>query len=148
MVTEASPGRSPRHGPAVRRRAAAAGAVALVVLLPGCGSAQDGTVQDVAARFYAAVQARDGTEACRLLSTDTRQELTRSSGTSCPMSVLEEDLPRVTGEGEARVFSTTAQVRYRNETAFLARFQDGWKVMAAGCHPQPEERYDCLVKGG
>ncbi len=119
-----------------------------VLVLTGCGSTQDGTVRDVAARFYAAVEARDGTQACRLLSTDTRQELAQSSGSPCPRSVLEEDLPRVTGNGTARVFSTTAQVRYRNETAFLARFQDGWKVMAAGCHPTAEERYDCLVKGG
>jgi hypothetical protein len=40
------------------------------------------------------------------------------------------------------------QVRFAQDTIFLARFQSGWKVMAAGCSPVPGHPYDCRLQGG
>ena len=31
---------------------------------------------------------------------------------------------------------------------FLSQFPDGWKVVAAGCIPQPGRPYQCTVEGG
>ena len=44
-----------------------------------------------------------------------------------------------------------AQVRYRQGTVFLALFDDGWLVTAAGCLRTSEDRsepYDCDIEGG
>ena len=46
------------------------------------------------------------------------------------------------------MFGTTAQVRYEGETLFLARFDDTWRVVAAGCTAQRPKPYDCLLQGG
>lgn len=45
------------------------------------------------------------------------------------------------------VFGTMAQVRYPEDTVFLARFRSGWRVMAAACSPQAHDPYDCRIKG-
>jgi hypothetical protein len=45
-------------------------------------------------------------------------------------------------------FGTMAQVRFAQDTMFLAEFKDGWKVMAAGCAPEPGHPYDCQLQGG
>jgi hypothetical protein len=39
-----------------------------------------------------------------------------------------------------------AQVRYAGETAFLTRFEDGWRIVAAACTPV-RSRYDCSIQG-
>jgi hypothetical protein len=33
------------------------------------------------------------------------------------------------------------------DTVFLARFDGGWRVMAADCSPRAEQPYECQVKG-
>jgi hypothetical protein len=40
-----------------------------------------------------------------------------------------------------------AQVRFRQDTVFMAQFRDGWKVMAADCAPRPDKPYDCQIQG-
>jgi hypothetical protein len=40
-----------------------------------------------------------------------------------------------------------AQVRFADETLFLAEFDGDWRVLAAGCTPA-DSRFDCTVKGG
>ena len=45
----------------------------------------------------------------------------------------------------------SAQVRYADDTVFLARFDDGWRVTAAGCERVSSDDavpYDCVVDGG
>jgi hypothetical protein len=122
-------------------------ALPLVLAATGCANADDQVVARVAADFYAAVSSGDGTAACALLAPKTTSELEQSAGTPCAKAVLEEDIPRAGGARSAKVFGTMAQVDLGSDTAFLARFRDGWKVMAVGCTPVPRLPYDCAVSG-
>ncbi|MDI6911624.1 hypothetical protein [Nocardioides sp.] len=133
-----------------RGSSVATAVVGLVVLVSvaGCANSQDGEVRRVADSFYAAVGSHDGGAACDALAPGTVQELEESAEAPCREAILSEDLPGAGAVGSVHVFGTTAQVRYGDDTAFLSRFQFGWRVMAAACRPQPHGPYDCQVKGG
>jgi hypothetical protein len=120
----------------------------LVLATAACGSAQERPAREVAERFHAALAQRDGRTACALLAPETLDELEQSAQDPCEQAVLAEGLLGVRSPEQVRVFGTMAQVRYDAETVFLTRFQQGWKVMAVGCTPEPAERYDCRVEGG
>jgi hypothetical protein len=121
------------------------------VLVPGvaaCGPVHEDAVRRTASDFYAAYAADEGATACAALAPRTRSELEQSAGKPCAEAVLEEDLPQVDEPLEIRVFGTQAEVVWRGETTFLARFRGGWKVMAAACTPREDHPYDCRVAGG
>ncbi len=129
-------------------RAVVAGVVTAVVLT-GCAAAQDGAVESAAAQFADAVTQGDGSAACRLLAPRTKSELEASAGEPCRASVVQEMESRPGGpqsEG-VEVFGTAARVRTGRDTIFLARFQGGWKVSAAGCTTTPSGIYECVLKG-
>ena len=121
-----------------------------VLVLGGsaCGSSQDLPAQDAVEQFYAAITRQDGRAACRLLAPETLKAVEESAQAPCAEGVLQELPPEERRPEQVRVFGTMAQVGYTDETVFLTRFQDGWKVMAAGCSPGAVERYDCQVEGG
>lgn len=127
------------------RRTAAAVVVCLGVMT-GCGGSQDDAVRAVVDDFYGAVSADDGQTACAALAPTTRSELEESSGKACAEAVLGEEVPGVTAPTAVEVFGTSAQVRFRGETAFLTRLAEGWRVVSAVCTPAPEH-YDCRIQG-
>ncbi|WP_203045049.1 hypothetical protein [Pimelobacter simplex] len=51
-------------------------------------------------------------------------------------------------EIETEVYATAAQVRTGTDTVFLGRFDDGWRVVAAGCAASGDAPYECAVEGG
>ena len=121
----------------------------LLAALAGCSGDADERVADVAARFYGALADADGEAACGLLAPSTRAELESSSGEPCAEAVLAEvagsrDRPDVDAAGDA------ASARVGADTAFLAEYDAGWLVVAAGCDPPTAEDrpYDCTVHGG
>jgi hypothetical protein len=118
-------------------------------VLTGCAAAQDRPAENAAARFADAVAKGDGPAACRLLAPRTKSELESSAGEPCRDSVIQEMESRPDGpDGEgAEVFGTAARVSTSRDTMFLARFQGGWKVSAAGCTPTPSGIYECVLKG-
>lgn len=134
-----------------RRAGILASAVGVLLLLTGCTGAQDSEVSDVAQAFHRALAEHDGAEACRLLAPGTRSELEQSSGHPCDKAVLAEKVPASGDLGSVRVYDTMAQVRFTSDTVddtvFLARFQFGWRVLAAACHRTIADRYDCTVSG-
>jgi hypothetical protein len=131
------------------RSVALLSAGALVALgLTGCAQPHDEDVDRVASAFYAAHSAGDGAAACVQLAPRTASELEQSAGEPCEKAVLEEKLPDVSEATDIRVFGTQAEVTWDGETTFLARFQDGWKVMGAECEPRPGRPYDCQISGG
>lgn len=133
---------------ACRRQFAAGGiTLAALVVVSGCTSSSAPTVEDVAQQFYQAFSAGDGASACDLLAPKTRQEVEESGGTSCATVLLGKALPDVGTARDATVFGDQAQIRFDGDTTFLAEYPDGWKVVAAGCTPNAELPYDCLVKG-
>jgi hypothetical protein len=119
------------------------------VVLTGCSATQDGAVESAATQFADAVAQGDGPAACRLLAPRTKSELEASAGEPCRDSVVQEMESRPGGpqrEG-VEVFGTAARVRTGRDTIFLARFQGGWKVSAAGCATTPSGIYECVLKG-
>lgn len=114
----------------------------------GCGPVHEDAVRRTASDFYAAYAADDGTTACDALAPRTKSELEQSTGKPCAEALLAEDLPQVDEPLDIRVFGTQAEVVWRGETTFLARFRGGWKVMAAACSPRENHPYDCQVAGG
>ncbi|GGM99591.1 hypothetical protein GCM10009721_28290 [Terrabacter tumescens] len=121
----------------------------VVLLLAGCsgqGGAESQNAVDAALRFATAVQGDAGT-ACDLLAPGTRQELEDQDG-PCPTALPDQNLPRASGPGEAEVYGKDAIVRLSGDTIFLARFDEGWRVTAAGCVDAGKDKpYSCSVKG-
>ena len=121
----------------------------LAATVSGCGSAQQAAVESTAVRFYTAVQGGDGAGACDLLAPRTKSDLEQSAGKACDAAILEEDIPAVGTPQTTQVFGTSGRVDFGNEKAFMARFQGGWKLMAAACTPQRQAQpYDCRISGG
>lgn len=131
-----------------RKSAAAASVVLLTGALSGCSNAADGDVRSTATAFYRAVAEHHAMSACAALAPKTRSELEKSAGKPCEDAILEEDIPSVVQPRTVQRFGTMAKVDFDGETAFLARFQDGWKVMAAVCSDQKDKPYDCQIQGG
>ncbi len=112
-----------------------------------CGSGASDASSTVAERFYRAIEAEDGATACSLLAPKTLREVEESEKASCDTAILDEDIPVGGAVTDLHQYGGQAQVRLRGDTAFLAEFDDGWKIVAAACTPQGEQPYDCKLKG-
>jgi hypothetical protein len=132
----------------VTRRTIATASAVLLLGLSGCANAQDDEVTSTAEAFYRALADDDGATACAALAPETKSELEKSAEQPCEDAILDEDIPSVVDPRDVQTFGTMAKVDFGAETAFLARFQDGWKVMAAACKDLPTSPYDCAVQGG
>jgi hypothetical protein len=134
-------------------RSSAAGRVVLLSLLvatlAGCslGPAEDGP-SSAAKSFATAWAHKDGAALCSRLAPDTRAEVAQSAKKPCAQGILDEDLPDAGRVRSTQVWGRAAQVSLTGDTFFLSRFQDGWKVLAAGCKPQSDKPYDCQLQGG
>lgn len=115
--------------------------------LSGCG-ASPAPAAAVADRFYEAVDASDWSVACAYLAPETTDELEQSAGKPCPAALANEAPSDPGAMGRSVEYGTMTQVRYQNDTVFLARFQTGWKVMAAECSPVAGHPYTCRLQGG
>lgn len=123
-------------------------AALLAASLSGCSTVHEPAVMATVSDFYAALGAGNGSAACALLAPGTRSELEQSSKQPCDRVILQEGVARPGVRRGLDVFGTMAQVRFDRDTVFLARFDDGWKVMATACKRVPGAPYDCSVKGG
>jgi hypothetical protein len=133
--------------PIASRSLLAGAAVATLALTTGCGSQQPAAMS-VATKFVQALGNSNPTAACRYLAPKTKADLESSAGKACPAALTEEKMPSPGPVKDSKTFGTMAQVRFAKDTLFIARFNSGWKVMAAGCKPQPGQPYDCQLKGG
>ena len=122
--------------------------LALIPVVAGCAAADRPDVESVVTHFYDAYDRRDGAAACSLLAPPARHEVEKATGVSCARGLLQEHLPRAGRVGRTTVSGDQAQVRLGGDTAFVAKFPGGWKVVAAGCSPQPQQPYDCEVEAG
>lgn len=128
----------------VRVRSRPGGAVVLaagVVLLGGCGDLSGAEVEDVATAF-----ARAGGEPatrCDLLAGSTLAQVQQEG----PCEDVLVELPLGSGEVTAvEVWGEEAQVRLSDDTLFLTRTADGWRISAAACTPRGAELpYACEV---
>lgn len=134
-----------------RRRTTGAGlAAVLAVSLAGCsGVSERDEAQAAATRFVAALASPES--ACALLAPGTRAALIDQAGSSCAAALAQQHLPRAA----AAVLSVSAaghsaQVVLVTQAIFLARFDDGWRITAAGCSRPSADLsvpYACMVKG-
>ncbi|MFL6141458.1 MAG: hypothetical protein ACJ72N_06250 [Labedaea sp.] len=134
------------------RRIARTGSVGVLVgmllaVLTGCAN-QDGEQQaaGVAARFLDAAGRGDTATACALLTPRVREDQAVAEGQSCARSLPVDRLRggAVTGTD---VWSEWARVSTDGGAVFLTEFDSGWLVTAAGCQPNGDAPYRCVVGG-
>ena len=120
------------------------------LLLAGCGSVAGREPEQTAREFAMAIDQEDGRAACRLLAPSTRSELQQSSPKPCAAALLAELNTPLGLHLTSQVYGDESLVEFEHDTAFLALFDDGWRVVAAGCSPPPSDdrAYDCRVEGG
>ncbi|MFD5574427.1 hypothetical protein [Streptomyces cadmiisoli] len=139
-----------RTGYGVCRVRRATGAVLLLVgLTGGCAglSARGADAAAAAEAFESAVRGGDHAAACFLLAPQTRSELMESRGAGCAAALGEARLPAPGARRGVQVYGRQAMVTFEADTLFLSQFPGSWRVVAAGCVPEPGEPYNCRVKG-
>ncbi|MFF8375617.1 hypothetical protein ACF07V_05675 [Streptomyces sp. NPDC015661] len=138
-----------RHRPAGRPWCGLLLAAAVALGATGCGgpAPRQDAAAAAAAAFEAAAAADDHVRACALLAPETRQQLEQNAQKTCPAAFASQELPTTRGIREVEAYGRQAMVRMEGDTLFLSLFTAGWKVMAAGCTPRPDQPYNCLIKG-
>src|SRR3954447_14312227 len=135
-----------RSGPVSTHRSlpAVALAAAASVVLSGCGSLSSDDVTRTARAFAAADD--DPDLRCSLLAKQTLSALVENEGGSCEDAV--QDLPLGSGEIlSTDVWGNEAQVKLSDDTFFLTRTPDGWRVTAPPCRSQGSDQpYECQVE--
>ena len=112
----------------------------------GPGAPRANAAGEVASTFATAVRA-EPSAACGLLAPDTREELEATSG-PCAQAIAKAGVPQPGPVLDVQVYGLDAMVRLEHDTMFLALFDRGWRVTAAGCTPQEQHRpYSCQIKG-
>jgi hypothetical protein len=132
------------------RWTAAVGATVLVTGLAGCSQGGRGTPTGplhAVETFEAALKRGDAASACDLLAPPTRKELEQSQREKCAKALPGQDIPATTSEADLDVFGDEAIARVAGDVLFLTNVGGTWMVSAAGCKPQPDQPYDCEVKG-
>lgn len=125
------------------------GFVALAATLGGCSSLGNDTsgAARAAQAFHAAAAGGDGAAACSRLSTRVADELEQSAGAPCAEAVLKADVPSAGAVRHVQVWGGRALVVLDHDAVFLAEFDAGWRVTAAGCSARKDRPYECSVKG-
>jgi hypothetical protein len=132
------------------RQTAALFAFALLLVLPGCGTAErERDVSSVTERFHAALGQEDGAAACALLTEETASKLEGQEKRPCDQAILDLELAKGGTVDETRVEVTSAIATLaEGGSAFLDEGPDGWRVAAAGCTPTaPNQPYECELEG-
>lgn len=120
-------------------------ALVSATVLAGCAAEDDrSAASDVATRFLSAAADGDTETACALLTPRTREDLVTSDG-SCTESLPVEELTGTVSGSDT--WSEWAKVDTDGGTLFLTEFESGWLVSAAGCQPEQDAPYRCLVGG-
>jgi hypothetical protein len=124
-------------------------AVALAAVVAGCSGRVDPQAEaaGAAARAFTLAARGDPSTACGLLAPSTATEVEQTAG-SCAGGLADAELPEGGGLREVQVYGLDAMVRLEQDTVFLARFDDGWRITAAGCTPRGDGPYECDIKGG
>ena len=89
--------------------------------------------------------------ACALLAPETVREVEDLSDKPCVRALPALDLPAGGAIDRLTVAGHSGEAVLAGDTIFLALFDDGWRVIAAGCTAQgsdPQRPYDCTVKAG
>ncbi|MFJ7957750.1 hypothetical protein ACIQ62_15830 [Streptomyces sp. NPDC096319] len=126
------------------------GVTTAVIVLGACGAPQ--ARQEEAARagrfFEESLAAGDFRAACALLAPESREQLAEGEEKPCAEALAGQDLPRGGGVRSVDVYGRQALLGLRGDTLFLSEFDEGWRVVAAGCVAEPGDTpYHCVLKG-
>jgi hypothetical protein len=118
----------------------------VALLVAGCSSGdREQEVSQRAESFLKAAAGGDTGTACSLLAPKTLEDLSTSEGSSCP-EALPADRLRAGTVQSVQVWSDRAKVDTDGGSVFLAEFDNGWRVAAAGCTSRGESLpYRCVV---
>ncbi|MFC7598272.1 hypothetical protein ACFQU3_23385 [Terrabacter sp. GCM10028922] len=132
-----------------RRRAVPSLLVPLAVVLGGCSAGEEPAAADAARSFLALVRS-DPARACDLLAPRTFEHLAEDGDGECTKGLDDSEPPPGGDVRGATVAGRSAQVVLGDQVVFLARFDVGWRVTAAGCERQSTDAavpYHCTVEG-
>lgn len=117
--------------------------------LAGCGTGADrDQARAVTSRFYSALEAHRGADACAQLSSALRQTLRQEHSTARCADAVTKVKTHVGAIEAARVYATSARVDLAgDESVFLSAMRDGWRIDALGCRPRLSGPYDCDEQG-
>jgi hypothetical protein len=126
-----------------------AAALAVALTLTACSSVDEPEASRVATDFVRLANDDPGS-ACSMLAPRTLQQVTEDGDGDCAEG-LKSDAPEPpTAVTSVSVAINGAQVVMADQVVFLAHFDSGWKVLAAGCTRDAQDDavpYDCSVKG-
>ncbi len=119
----------------------------VVLAAAGCapmGSAENSNASRAALDFEDSLS--NPAHACALLAPGTLAELEQSFG-RCDRALPDQNLPVGTKVAGVDVYGKDAIVHLDKDVVFLAGFDDGWRVTAAGCTPLQDRPFTCTIKG-
>ncbi|MFD6470226.1 hypothetical protein [Streptomyces goshikiensis] len=124
-------------------------AAAAVAVLCGCGAPAPrlDAARQAGAAFEQALADAAYPRACALLAPQTRQQLEDDERKPCGPALQGQDLPTAGEVQGTQLYGRQALLRLRKDTLFLSQFDDGWKVVAAGCTPKAGKPYQCSLRG-
>jgi hypothetical protein len=125
-------------------------ACALVLGPAACGGTgeRDARASSAAAAFEKALTGDDRPALCAALAPGTRSEVEDAEKKTCTDAIGTQDIPAGGPVRGVDVYGRQARAVLASDTLFLSEFEDGWKVVAAGCRARPGQPYQCAVKGG
>jgi hypothetical protein len=116
--------------------------------LTACGATEEPAAQEAAVKFLTEA-ASDPRAACGLLAPATAKSLEKDGDGECAKGLSQASLPPPSHVETVDVAGTSAQVKLSDQAVFLARFDDGWRIVAAGCARTSTDSavpYDCDVE--
>jgi hypothetical protein len=121
----------------------------LLASVSGCAGSNPGTSEagTAALDFHSALGSGDHARACGLLIPAAVEKLEAGTAGTCPEKLAQLDLPESVSVQDSVAYGSNARVIMDQDTLFLARSGDGWKIAAAGCSARGERPYDCDVEG-
>jgi hypothetical protein len=123
--------------------------IVLLASVAGCAGLNPGTSEagTTALGFHSALGSGDHARACELLIPAAVEKLEAGAAGTCPEKLAQLDVPAATSVQDSVAYGSNAQVIMDQDTLFLTRSGDGWKITAAGCTARGERPYDCEVEG-
>ncbi len=129
------------------RLLAGVAATAAALWATGCGSvaAEREAPSAAALSFYADLADGAAVRACGELLPETRHQLEESRGAPCTQALAALQLKA----GAVRVvdvYGDEGRVVLDGDTAFLSKFDNHWRIVAAGCTERQKLPYDCQLE--
>jgi hypothetical protein len=149
MIVQHAGAQGPHYLSTMSRRLRLLGWLALAGTLGGCSSLGPDTAgaAGAAQAFHVATARGDGSAACSRLSVRVAEELEHSARTPCEQAVLAADVPDASQVRDVQVWGGRGLVVLDHDVVFVAEFDAGWRVTAAGCSARKDRPYDCTLKG-